>query len=164
MTREQLLRSPHYWLAYIQNGMFKMIEDYRNKNRLKKKDLAEKMGVTKGYVSQILNGDFDHKISKLVELSLACGKIPQISYSDLEQFIKDDLENKLQVQERQNITNIQQNIIYLDSNKAFNFDESFISLLQRKLVESPQNLRINGKVGIASITENPELENEYSNG
>ncbi len=29
-------------------------------------------------MSQILNGDFDHKLSKLVELALACDMVPRI--------------------------------------------------------------------------------------
>jgi transcriptional regulator with XRE-family HTH domain len=40
--------------------------------------LAEHLGVSKGYVSQLLNGNFDHKISKLVELALAIGLCPKL--------------------------------------------------------------------------------------
>jgi transcriptional regulator with XRE-family HTH domain len=67
------------------------MESYRLKKKLKKKDLAAEFGVTKGYISQIMNGNFDHKMSKLVELSLACGKVPQIIFVDLEEYIKNDL-------------------------------------------------------------------------
>ncbi len=95
MERDELLKSPNYWLAYIQNGLYTMLQQYKSKNKLKDKDIAQKLGVTKGYVSQILNGDFDHKISKLIELSLACGKIPNVSYLDLEKYINDDAENRL---------------------------------------------------------------------
>lgn len=41
-------------------------------------EFAERLGVSKGYVSQILNGDFDHKLSKLTELIVACDMIPRI--------------------------------------------------------------------------------------
>jgi hypothetical protein len=41
-----------------------------------------------------MNGNFDHKMSKLVELSLACGKVPQIIFVDLEEYIKNDLASK----------------------------------------------------------------------
>ena len=33
-------------------------------------EFAERLGVSKGYISQILNGDFDHKLSKLTQLLL----------------------------------------------------------------------------------------------
>ena len=44
----------------------------------------------KSYVSQLLNGNFDHKISKLVELSLAIGKVPILDYKDISEYV---LEN-----------------------------------------------------------------------
>lgn len=38
-----------------------------------KSQLAEYLGVSKGYVSQLLNGDYDHCMSKFFELALAFG-------------------------------------------------------------------------------------------
>lgn len=52
--------------------------------------LAKHLGCSKGYVSQLLNGNFDHKLSKLVELSLAIGKAPILEYKDVSEYI---LEN-----------------------------------------------------------------------
>jgi len=46
------------------------------------------LGVTKGYVSQILNGDFNHRLSTLVDLSLAMGKAPVIQFTDLDKIIE----------------------------------------------------------------------------
>jgi hypothetical protein len=41
-----------------------------------------------------LNGDFDHRISKLVELALAVGKVPVIEFVDFDQvLIADKNEN-----------------------------------------------------------------------
>ncbi len=90
MTRTELLSSQGYWIAKIQLDLFNQIENYMTEHQLSRTQLAEKLGVTKGYVSQILNGDFDHKISKLVELSLTIGLVPAISYTSIEQVIKED--------------------------------------------------------------------------
>ena len=38
--------------------------------KLNRTKLAQKLQVSKGYVTQLFNGDFDHKLSKLVELTL----------------------------------------------------------------------------------------------
>ena len=57
---------------------------------MNKTQLAAYLGCSKGYVSQLLNGDFDHKLSKLVELSLAIGKVPLLEYEDMEQYINED--------------------------------------------------------------------------
>lgn len=47
-----------------------MAETGRNKSQL-----AEYLGVSKGYVSQLLNGDYDHCMSKFFELALAFGMV-----------------------------------------------------------------------------------------
>lgn len=87
MTREELLGSKGYWTAKIQIDLYHQLEAYMKDNNLNRTQLAERLGVTKGYISQVLNGDFDHKISKLVDLALAMGKVPEINYPDLHEFI-----------------------------------------------------------------------------
>lgn len=88
MTREELINSREYWIAKIQLDLFNQIENYMIEHQLSRTQLAEKLDVTKGYISQILNGDFDHKISKLVDLALLVGKAPQINYTDLQEIIE----------------------------------------------------------------------------
>jgi transcriptional regulator with XRE-family HTH domain len=90
MNRQELLQTKGYWVARIQIELYNQLSDYMKKNALNRTQLAAKLGVTKGYVSQILNGDFNHRISTLVELSLAMGKAPVIQFSDLDK-IADDL-------------------------------------------------------------------------
>lgn len=94
MKREDLLKSKEYWLAQIQNDLFVAMETYMKSKRLNRTKLAEKLGVTKGYITQIFNGDFDHKISKLVELSLISGKAPFLSFVDMDKYIKEDKDDK----------------------------------------------------------------------
>jgi transcriptional regulator with XRE-family HTH domain len=90
MTRKKLLSSPEYWILEIQMQLYKIINDFMENNNINRTQLADKLGVTKGYISQILNGDFDHRISKLVELALSVGKVPRIKFEDLEQVLIDD--------------------------------------------------------------------------
>lgn len=87
MKREDLLKSKEYWITKIQLDLFEMIENYLKVNNLSKKQLAEKLGVSKSYITQILNGNFDHKISKLVELSLAFEKVPLLEYKNISNYI-----------------------------------------------------------------------------
>ena len=90
MTREELISSREYWITKIQLDLFNQLEAYMKANNINRTQLADRLGVTKGYISQVLNGDFDHKISKLVDLALAIGKVPQIEYSGLQEFIATD--------------------------------------------------------------------------
>lgn len=83
MTRSELLNSKEYWIAKIQMDLFAEVKKYLLEQNLSRTALAEKLGVSKAYISQILNGDFNHRISKLVELSLAIGKVPSLEFVDI---------------------------------------------------------------------------------
>lgn len=84
MTREELLKCPEYWTTQIQNELYRQIHSYMEKQNMNKSQLADYLGCSRGYITQLLNGDFDHKLSKLVELSLAIGMAPIVSFKELE--------------------------------------------------------------------------------
>ena len=90
MERSELISSKEYWLAKLQTQLFEAVEDYIKNNKLNRGKFATKIGVSKGYVSQVLNGDYDHRLSKFIELSLSVGKVPSIEFKDLNEFIKID--------------------------------------------------------------------------
>lgn len=94
MNREELLRNREWWIANIQNDLYALIHDYMRENHLNQNEVAEKLNFSKSYLSQILNGSFDHKISKLVDVALALNKVPLIHYADLDGYIKDDSNDK----------------------------------------------------------------------
>ena len=74
---------PSYWTQNIQYALDGMLHAYLKANNKTQTELAEKLGKSKGYVSQILNGNFDHKLSKLVELAIACDMVPKIEFVPL---------------------------------------------------------------------------------
>lgn len=121
MKREELIRSNEFWLIQIQNKVFNLINNYRKEKKVNQTQIAAHLGVTKGYVSQILNGDYDHKISKLVNLSLSFGKAPVLSFVDLEVYINEDKEGK------NSLSNPQSNTvnywISLDTNTIIKIDQ-----------------------------------------
>lgn len=84
MKDKELMKDIGYWVAEIQLNLFDKVKEYMEKNRLNQTQLAERLGISKGYLSQVLNGNFDHRLSKLVELSLAIEKIPKIDFIDRE--------------------------------------------------------------------------------
>ncbi len=90
LSRKELLQSKEYWTVRIQTQLFTQLENFLKTNKITRTQFAEKLGVSKGYVSQILNGDFNHSISKLIELSLAIGKAPILHFEDVEQCIIND--------------------------------------------------------------------------
>ena len=84
---QKLFKTPTFWIETIQNDLFGHVEDYLAKTGKSKQDFANDLGVSKGYVSQILNGHFDHKLSKLVELYLSIGMAPVVIGADLNAYV-----------------------------------------------------------------------------
>ena len=70
--------------------LYRQIESFMENHNMNKTQLAEHLGCSKGYITQLLNGDFDHKLSKFVELSLAINKIPEIIFTDVDEYILSD--------------------------------------------------------------------------
>ena len=73
-----LRKQPEYILTQLQNELYRELTIYMERNALSKKQLAEKLGVSPSYISQVLNGNFNFTVLKLVELSLAIDKVPVI--------------------------------------------------------------------------------------
>ncbi len=82
-SKKELIKSPVYWLTKIQNELFRELTDYMNKNNLSQNDMAKKMNVSRGYINQVLNGNFNFTLKKLIELSLAMNKIPSVSFNKI---------------------------------------------------------------------------------
>ena len=81
------MRSPEYWITGIQVDLYNCAERFMEKHNMNRTQLAAHLGVSKGYVSQLLNGDYDHKLSKLVELSLAFGYVPDVTFMPVDRYI-----------------------------------------------------------------------------
>jgi transcriptional regulator with XRE-family HTH domain len=73
-----LRKQPEFVLTQLQNELYRELTAYMERNTLSKKQLAEKLGVSPSYISQVLNGNFNFTILKLVELALAIDKVPVI--------------------------------------------------------------------------------------
>lgn len=91
MTRKELINSREYWMAQIQISLFQNIDKYLSEKGINKSEFAKQLNVTKGYISQVLNGDFDHRISKLVDLSLAIGMAPIFRFDSLDSILNYEL-------------------------------------------------------------------------
>lgn len=82
MNRNDLLDNPEYWLVKIQTDLYNNVRLYLEQNNMTQTEFAAKLGVTKGYISQIMNGNFNHSLAKLIEISLAIGKCPILNFED----------------------------------------------------------------------------------
>ena len=89
-TREELLSSPEYWFENAQNELYRQVIEYKERKGINQTQLAEELGVTKGYVSQILKGEFNYTLKTLIDISLAIGVVPKIEYTALSEVIESD--------------------------------------------------------------------------
>lgn len=83
-TREELIKTPEYWFETIQNEIFRQLTEYMEANSISRTRLAEEMKVSKGYITQILNGDFNCSLRKLIELSLHINKAPIVEFKAID--------------------------------------------------------------------------------
>ncbi len=109
LKREELVRKPEYWLETIQNEIFCQVTAYLKDNNMTQNQLATQLGVTKGYVSQIMKGEFNYTLKKLIELSLAVGKAPVINFMPLAEIISAEGE-KFSISEKQPINQITEQV------------------------------------------------------
>ena len=90
MERKDVLKSPEYWTAKTQTELYNQAKKFMGELGWNRTQLADYLGVSKGYVSQLLNGDYDHRLSKFFELALSFGVVPQVKFVPVEDCIKTD--------------------------------------------------------------------------
>lgn len=83
IKHEELVQTSEYWFENIQNEIFRQVAAYLKDSNLNQTQFAEQLGVSKGYVSQVMKGEFNYTLKKLIELSLAVGKAPVIEFRPL---------------------------------------------------------------------------------
>jgi predicted XRE-type DNA-binding protein len=89
----KIMDQPSYWVEAFNGELYDAIAKYMDENNINRKQLSEKLGISKGRVSQILNGNINFSIEKFVEISLKIDKYPCMalkSKSDYRDFIEND--------------------------------------------------------------------------
>jgi len=85
--REDIIKSEEYWMETVQGEVFRLLNDYMEENNLNQTQVASQLNVSSAYISQILNGNFNYTIRKLISLSLSLGKVPLINFESFEKFM-----------------------------------------------------------------------------
>lgn len=91
MTREEILKAPEYWVTQIQIAICRCADTFMREHGMNRTQLAEYLGVSKSYVTQILAGDYNYSIEKLVEISVKMGYVPNMDFVLLPETIQEDL-------------------------------------------------------------------------
>jgi transcriptional regulator with XRE-family HTH domain len=91
MKREDILRRPAYWFEHEQNELYSQVTDYMERENINRTELAVRLNVSKGYITQLLKGNYNYTLKKWIELCLAIGIVPG-EYKKLDDVIKADAE------------------------------------------------------------------------
>ena len=92
MRREELIKQPGYWTSKIQMSLYECALRFMENKGFNRTRLAEHLGTSKGYVTQLLNGDYDHRLSKLVELAISFGYVPMFNFVPIEEYIMQETQ------------------------------------------------------------------------
>lgn len=95
---EQLVKTPEYWMETIQNDLYSAVKKYMEDKNLTQSQLAQELQVSKGYVSQVLNGNFNYTLKKLIELSLHVGAVPDLELNSVEAYIEKESKRNRSVE------------------------------------------------------------------
>ena len=125
ITRAEILTNETYWIETIQNKIYSDLVTFINDNHISQKEIADRLKVSKGYISQILNGNnLNFRLETLVKICLAIGKLPVFSLVDKIEHIRnereEDFRQETYVQKGYHIETIVLEFIYY----SFNPDES----------------------------------------
>jgi len=85
---KDIVSSSEFWEENFKTSFFEAIEEYLEKNELSRNDFAKQIGVSRSYISQLMNGDSDHRLSKLIELAISMKKAPYLYLKDLDKVIE----------------------------------------------------------------------------
>jgi transcriptional regulator with XRE-family HTH domain len=87
ISQKELIKTQEFWMETIQIELYRQVKRYMDENGINQTQLAEKLNVTKGYVSQVVNGNFNFTLSKLIELSLAIGVVPDLEFRSFADYL-----------------------------------------------------------------------------
>lgn len=91
-SKDELLSRPNYLLKKYQNEIYRQLTDYMQRNNLTQKDIGDKLGVSSSYISQVLNGNFNFTLKKLIELALMMEKVPAVEFVEFTEFWRREKE------------------------------------------------------------------------
>jgi len=87
IAKHRLFKHPDYLLSKYQAELYRQLREYMDHHGLTQKEIAEHLGVSSSYVNQILKGNFNFTLKKLIELSLMMGKVPTLEFVNIDDYL-----------------------------------------------------------------------------
>ena len=94
IPQKELIKTQEYWMETIQNELYGQVKKYMDERGINQTQLAEILHVSKGYVSQVLNGNFNFTLGKLIDLSLVIGVVPDLEFRSFADYLAKDQKKR----------------------------------------------------------------------
>ena len=83
MTKSEIEKIVTDYTEAIHQQLLEQITNFLDNKKISNAELARIMGCSRAYISQLFHQESDHKLSKLILLSIAIGKKPIVTFQDI---------------------------------------------------------------------------------
>ena len=87
ISKHKLFKHPDYLLSKYKAEVYRQLQQYMDDHGLTQKEIANHLGVSGSYVNQVLKGNFNFTLKKLIELSLMMGKVPMLEFVNINDYL-----------------------------------------------------------------------------
>lgn len=81
MTRDELIKNPSYIIQNVQLSIYTMVDREMSLRNMNRKKMSAFLNISKRQLNKILDGEFDGKLSQLIEIALKLGYTPKIKFN-----------------------------------------------------------------------------------
>lgn len=142
LSKKELLSTPNYLLTKYQNEIFRQLVMFMESHNLTQRDVAKKLGVSASYISQILNGNFNFTLKKLIELGLMMDKIPNLEFVTFDEFWLKEKESSSKNPTISININLDISILPIQSVPVISIPKKG-NIISQKLISEPQQIPLN---------------------
>ncbi len=103
MDREQILRSEHYWIGFLNIQLYNILLNYKKENSKTDKQMMELLNLSKKQYKNICRCEFDGKMSEFCRILCCLNVVPNLGYKNLDEYIEHERD---EIRENMRLINI----------------------------------------------------------
>lgn len=142
LNKIELLNTPNYLLTKYQNEIFRQLKSYMKLKNLNQKEVADQLGVSGSYINQVLNGNFNFTLKKLIELGLMMDKIPSLKFVSFDEYWLSEKEAQVKNPTISIDVNLEIQVFHISSSSVTSIPNTG-NLFSKKLLKESKRIPMN---------------------